>query len=127
MTREFFATVQNKMHYAAHKHTAAEVIYERVDSGKPTQFLDFAELQAVEEHAMTMANWLAELDRQLSGNRRELLANKGSVSHKQAVEKAEKEFETYRTREMKRMESDFDRAVKALGADGGEEGGGQAG
>jgi hypothetical protein len=157
MTREFFATVQNKMHYAAHKHTAAEVIYERVDSGKPmvgmtnfkggyitkndvaiaknyltereltvlnllvSQFLDFAELQAVEEHAMTMANWLAELDRQLSGNRRELLANKGSVSHKQAVEKAEREFETYRAREMKRMESDFDRAVKALGADGREE------
>jgi len=31
MTREFFATVQNKMHFAAHKHTAAEVIHERVD------------------------------------------------------------------------------------------------
>jgi hypothetical protein len=121
MTREFFAAVQNKMHYAAHKHTAAEVIYERVDSGKPmvgmtnfkgdyitksdvavaknyltereltvlnllvSQFLDFAELQAVEEHAMTMTEWISELDRQLSGNRRELLANKGSVSHKQAV------------------------------------------
>jgi len=35
MTREFFATVQNKMHYAAHKHTAAEVIYERVNNEKP--------------------------------------------------------------------------------------------
>jgi len=35
MTREFFAAVQNKLHYAAHKHTAAEVIYERVDSDKP--------------------------------------------------------------------------------------------
>ena len=33
-TREFFATVQNKMHYAAHKHTAAELIHERVDSNK---------------------------------------------------------------------------------------------
>jgi hypothetical protein len=35
LTREFFTTVQNKMHYAAHKHTAAEVIYERVDSDRP--------------------------------------------------------------------------------------------
>jgi hypothetical protein len=35
MTREFFATVQNKMHYAAHKHTAAEVVFERVDNQKP--------------------------------------------------------------------------------------------
>ena len=33
--RDFFATVQNKMHYAVHKHTAAEIIYERVDNQKP--------------------------------------------------------------------------------------------
>jgi hypothetical protein len=38
MTQTFFATVQNKMHYAAHKHTAAEIIYERVDSTKPSDF-----------------------------------------------------------------------------------------
>ena len=124
ITRDFFATVQNKMHYAAHKHTAAEVIYDRVDSRKPlmgmtnfkgeyitkddvgvaknylsekelqvlnllvSQFLDYAELQAIEEHAMTMADWIAELDRQLLGNRRELLTDKGCVSHKQAMEKA---------------------------------------
>ena len=150
LTREFFATVQNKMHFAAHKHTAAEVIYERVDNKKPmvgmtnfkgnyvtksdvgiaknyltereltvlnllvSQFLDFAELQALEERAMTMKDWVEELDRQLLGNRRELLTGKGSVSHKQAVEKAEKEFEIYRAREMKQLESDFDRAVKEL-------------
>jgi hypothetical protein len=150
LTREFFATVQNKMHYAAHKHTAAEVIFDRVDSEKPmvgmtnfkgdyitksdvgiaknylterelqvlnllvSQFLDFAELQALEEHAMTMSDWVAELDRQLLGNRRELLSGKGGVSHKQAVAKAEKEFELYRAREMAQLESDFDRAVKEL-------------
>jgi hypothetical protein len=72
----------------------------------------------INEGASGMATWLAELDRQLLGDRRELLANKGCVSHKQAVEKAEQEFETYRAREMKQMESDFDRVVKALGADG---------
>lgn len=34
-TKKFFATVQNKMHYAVHKQTAAEVIYNRVDGDKP--------------------------------------------------------------------------------------------
>ena len=150
MTREFFATVQNKMHFAAHQHTAAELIYERVDNEKPmvgmsnfkgnyvtrsdigvaknyltereltvlnllvSQFLDFAELQALEERTMTMADWIFELDHQLQGNRRQLLTGKGRISHKEAVEKAEKEFEIYRAREMKQLESDFDRAVKQL-------------
>ena len=31
---EFFKIVQNKLHFAAHGHTAAEVIYERADSEK---------------------------------------------------------------------------------------------
>jgi len=150
ITREFFATVQNKMHYAAHKHTAAELIYERVDSEKPnvgmtnfkgeyatksdvviaknyltereltvlnllvSQFLDFAELQALEEHPMTMMNWIDELDRNLSGNRRDVLQGKGKISKKQAIEKAEEEFEIYRTREMAQLVSDFDRAVKGI-------------
>lgn len=150
ITRDFFANVQNKMHYAAHSHTAAELIYERVDSNKSnvgmtnfkgdyatksdvviaknyltehelivlnllvSQFLDFAELQALEERPMTMANWIEELDRSLSGARRELLRGKGSISKKQAFEKAETEFEIYRAREMAQLLSDFDRAVKQI-------------
>ncbi len=39
ITREFFATVQNKMHYAVHGRTAAEIVYQRVDSGKPSMGL----------------------------------------------------------------------------------------
>ena len=34
MTQEFFKTVQNKMHYSVHGHTAAEIIYERADAKK---------------------------------------------------------------------------------------------
>ena len=34
-SRLFFKIVQNKLHYAAHGHTAAEVIYERADADKP--------------------------------------------------------------------------------------------
>ena len=150
MTREFFATVQNKMHYAAHRHTAAEVIYERVDNQKPMVgmtnfkddyitrndvkvaknylseielqrlnlltegFLGYAELQALEQKPMTMSEWKDFLDKQLSMLNRDILTGSGSVSHKEAVKKAEKEFEIYRAREMKQLESDFDRAVKTL-------------
>jgi len=34
ITKQFFATIQNKMHYAIHGHTAAELIHERVDADK---------------------------------------------------------------------------------------------
>ncbi len=36
LSQTFFKTVQNKMHWAAHGHTAAEVIYQRIDAEKPT-------------------------------------------------------------------------------------------
>jgi len=150
ITRTFFATVQNKLHYAAHEHTAAEVIYERVDRDKPlvgmttfdgdyvtradvriaknylsekelqtlnllvSRFLDYAELQALEERTMTMQDWIEELDREIINSRRALLEGKGLVSHKQAIQKAEAEFEAYRAREMRELESDFDRAIKQL-------------
>jgi hypothetical protein len=35
VSRQFFATVQNKMHWATHGHTAAEIIQQRADAGKP--------------------------------------------------------------------------------------------
>lgn len=44
-----------------------------------------------------------------------------NVSHKQAIEKAEKEFEIYRAREMRQFESDFDRVVKMLNDNNGKE------
>lgn len=149
-TKMFFATVQNKLHYAVHEHTAAEVIYERVDKQKPmvgmtnfkgnyitrddvkiaknylseielqrlnllvSQFLDFAEFQALEQNPMTMQNWIDALDNQILSLKRQLLQGSGTVSHQQAIEKAEKEFEIYRAREMKQLESDFDRAIKQL-------------
>ena len=63
---------------------------------------------------MTMQNWIDALDNQIISNRRKLLEGKSRISHKQAIEKAEKEFEIYRAREMRQLESDFDRAVKLL-------------
>ena len=63
---------------------------------------------------MSMADWGDALDRQILAVRREVLKGTGRVSHQQAIEKAEKEFAIYRAREMKQLESDFDRAIKAL-------------
>ena len=150
LTKKFFATVQNKLHFAVHEHTAAELIYERVDNEKPfvgmtnfkgdyvtvddvkiaknylseielqrlnllvSQFLDFAELQALEQRAMTMNDWINELDNQIIQNKRKLLEGNGKISHQEAMEKAEKEFKIYRDREMQQLESDFDKMVKLL-------------
>ncbi len=149
-TKLFFSTVQNKMHYAVHEHTAAELIYERVDNEKPfvgmtnfkgnyvtrddvkiaknyltelelqrlnlltSQFLDYAEFQALEQNPMTMADWIAALDDQILRLRKNILEGTGTVSHQEAIEKAEREFEIYREREMRLLESDFDKAVKRL-------------
>jgi hypothetical protein len=150
ITKQFFATVQNKMYYAVHEHTAAELIFERVDNEKPfvgmtnfkgnyvtrddvkiaknyltelelqrlnlliSQFLDYAEFQALEQNPMTMADWVAALDDQILRLRKNILEGSGTVSHQEAIEKAEREFEIYREREMRLLESDFDKAVKAL-------------
>jgi hypothetical protein len=76
--------------------------------------MDFAELQAVEQNSMTMRQWVEKLDDILAVGNRPLLQNAGTVSHDQAIEKATKEFEEYRRREMLEYESDFDRAIKEL-------------
>lgn len=150
ITRTFFATVQNKLHFAAHRHTAAELIHARVDANKPmvgmthfegkyiteddvtiaknyltekelaylrllvSQFLDFAELQALEQKAMRMREWVAKLDALLTLSGRQLLTGAGKVSHEEACRKAIAEFREYRRREMIQYESDFDRAVREL-------------
>lgn len=150
MTKMFFATVQNKLHYAVHENTAAEVIYNRVDNEKPfvgmtnfkgnyvtkddvkiaknylseielqrlnllvSGFLDFAEFQALEMNPMTMKDWIEALDNQIIAHKRKVLIGKGNISHKQAIEKAEKEFAIYRNREMELLESDFDKEIKKL-------------
>ena len=79
-----------------------------------SQFLDFAEFQALEERPMRMADWISALDNQIIALQRKLLEGKGSVSHQEAIEKAEREFNIYRQREMAQLESDFDKMVKRL-------------
>ena len=63
---------------------------------------------------MRMADWISALDNQIIVLQRKLLEDKGNVSHKEAIEKAEREFNIYRQREMAQLESDFDKMVKRL-------------
>ena len=150
LTRQFFATVQNKLHYAAHQHTAAEVVYERVDANKPmvgmtnfkgnyitkedvqiaknylteeeltylnllvSQYLDFAEVQALQQKPMKMVEWIEKLDNLMALSGRQLLVGKGTISHEEAKKKAIAEFEKYRKLEMLQYESDYDRAIREL-------------
>ena len=53
-------------------------------------FLDFAEFQALEMNPMTMKDWIEALDNQIIAHKRKVLIGKGNISHKQAIEKAEK-------------------------------------
>ena len=84
-----------------------------------SQFLDFAELQALEQKTMRMQDWVAKLDALLTLSGRQLLTGNGSISHEEACRKAIAEFREYRRREMIQYESDFDRAVREL-TEGGE-------
>ena len=59
-------------------------------------FLVFAEDEAKQIHVMTMEDWISETDDLLKFRRKEVLNNDGSISHKEAVEKAEKEYEKFR-------------------------------
>ena len=137
----FFKQVQNKMHWAAHKHTAAEVIYQRADAEKEhmgltswqgksikrtdvevaknylnkneldalnkivTAYLDIAEVHALNHEPMYMKDWLETIDDYLKMTRRDILKTKGSVTHKQALEKAHVEYEKYKKSEENTLSS----------------------
>ena len=146
----FFKKVQNKIHYAIHGQTAAEVIYTRADAEKefmglttfagnqPTLkeaivaknylnekelramgqlvsgYLDFAERQAEREQAMTMQDWAEHLDRILTMSGEQLLIGNGSITHKQAVDKATGEYRKYKTRTLSDVENDYLNSIKML-------------
>lgn len=134
----FFKIVQNKLHYAITGKTAAELIYERVDSnllhmgltnwknspdGKiykydisiaknylsedemkglerlTITFLDYAEDMAYEQKVMTMKDWIAETDELLKFRKKRVLNHAGKISHEQALEKANKEYEKFRVKQ----------------------------
>lgn len=146
----FFKIVQNKLHFAAHGHTAAEVIYERADAEKPfmglttfsgelpalkdisiaknylqenelrvlnnlvSGYFDLAEINAIEHKPMYMSDYVQQLDSVLSSSNRQLLQHSGTVSHKQAVEKAKTEYRKYQEKAIAPVEQAYLDSIKTL-------------
>ncbi|MGH7491946.1 MAG: virulence RhuM family protein [bacterium] len=152
-TKQFFASVQNKMHWAVHGQTAAEVVHSRADASKPNMgitnwsgdrirrdevaiaknyltpnelealnlivsaYLDFAELQALNRRVVHMADWIAKLDDFLKLSERDILTHAGRISHEQALQKAEAEFDKFhalKANEPSPVEKDFEEAVAKI-------------
>ncbi len=152
-TRNFYAHVQDKFHFAIMGHTAAEIIYLNADAEKPlmgmmtyrnapdgrvlksdttvgknylsedeikklertvTAFFDYIERIIENRTTFTMKNFAESVNRFLEFNEYKILEGYGSVSHKQAEEKAFAEYDKFN--KTQRIESDFDKAVKQLTA-----------
>lgn len=147
---KFFKIVQNKLHFAAHGHTAAEVIYLRVDSDKPfagltnfkgkhptqaeamvaknflelselkvlnnlvSAYFDLAEINALEQKPMKMADYIRELDNILQSTGRKLLSDAGKISHEKATEKAALEYRRYRAKNLSEVEKAYLDAIKTV-------------
>lgn len=147
---KFFKIVQNKLHFAAHGNTAAEVIFRRADVDAPLMgltsfkgdhptlrdariaknylsedeliilnnlvsgYFDFAEIQAMRRRPMYMSDYVHQLDNILSSTGEALLTGAGSVSHKQAMEKAEAEYRKFQVRELAPVERAYLDTIKAL-------------
>ena len=72
-------------------------------------FLVFAEDEAKERHVMTMNDWINATDDLLKFRRKQVLKDSGKISHKQAVEKTENEYEKYRVIQDQRYISSMDK------------------
>lgn len=149
---EFFKIVQNKLHFAAHDHTAAEVIFNRANAESPLMgltsfkgdhptlrdakiaknylseeelkilnnlvsgYFDFAEIQAMRRRPMYMSDYVQQLDNILSSTGEALLKGAGSISHQQAMEKAEREYRLFQVRELSPVERAYLETIKELNA-----------
>jgi len=79
-----------------------------------SMYLDFAELQAMEEIPMKMKDWIERLDEFLKTSRKKILNNFGNTSLEKAINKAKFEYKKYREAEDMKYISDFDREMKKL-------------
>lgn len=77
-------------------------------------YLDFAERQAEREQVMTMKDWAEHLDRILTMSGEQLLQGNGSISHKQAIDKATDEYRKYKARTLSTVEEDYLNSIKLL-------------
>ena len=135
-TKKFFSKVQNKLHFAIHGNTAAELIINRADSNKDYMgltswenapqgkilplgrvvgaYLDLAEERAKRNIPMTMEDWSKRLDMFLEFDDREILQDSGKITAKIAKDHALSEYEKYRVIQDRLYKSDFDRLLEEL-------------
>lgn len=129
-TLKFFKIVQNKLHYAVHGHTAAEIIYLRADSNKPFMGLkNFKGEEPNSQEATIAKNYLDEEELKilsnlvsgyfdfaeiLSATGENILLDSGKISNKQALEKAKEEFKKYQEKTLSPIEKHYLESIKLL-------------
>lgn len=74
-------------------------------------FLDVAETEAKEQKTMTMNNWIEVADDLLKYRKKNILKDAGKISHKQAVEKANSEYEKFRVKQDNEYISSMDKML----------------
>ena len=77
-------------------------------------YLDFAERQAEREITMTMKDWSKHLDGILTSTGEKILEGNGTVSHEQAMEKAEIEYKKYKAKTLSDVENDFLNSINMI-------------
>lgn len=77
-------------------------------------YLDFAERQAEREIPMTMTDWSNHLDGILTSTGEKLLKGNGTVSHLQAMKKAEDEYKKYKARTISDVENDYLNSIEMI-------------
>lgn len=77
-------------------------------------YFDLAELNAIEEREMRMADYVTELDNILKSTGRKVLENAGAKSSKQAKAKAAKEYKSYKAKTLSTAEKDYLKTIAAL-------------
>ena len=119
----FFKKVQNKIHFEGNYPTLKEAkIAKNYLNEKELRamgqlvsgYLDFAERQAEREIPMTMTDWSKHLDGILTSTGEKLLKGNGTVSHLQAMKKAEDEYKKYKARTISDVENDYLNSIEMI-------------
>jgi len=127
-TKDFFATVQNKLHWAPTgriRKTDVVIAKNYLEEKEikslnriVTMYLDYAEHQAEKQIPMTMQDWSKKLNAFLEFNEHDILQDAGKVTAILAKEFAISEFEKYKVIQDKSYQSDFDMLLQELNKNG---------
>ena len=77
-------------------------------------YFDLAEINAIERKKMYMSDYVEQLDKILSTTGKEILTNAGTISHKQAIEKAQSEYKKFIAKNLSPVEKEYLNAIKML-------------